>query len=137
MLRQKRQGKWIYCKRITVGKPSTGSGRLPSAYSLALKSRIAWLSCAYWVAPKRRNIHVGNKKRCTLPSPKHFPAPRLQGKHTSKTCLPHLWGRGTAYTVSQIKGERLNGQARRQLWLTCTSSAGCAQWKGSSSVVGG
>ena len=56
MLRQKRQGKWIYCKGITVGKPSTGSGRLPSAYSLALKSRIAWLSCAYWVAPKRRNI---------------------------------------------------------------------------------
>ncbi len=63
MLRQKRQGKWIYCKRITVGKPSTGSGRLPSAYSLALKSRIAWLSCAYWVAPKRRNIHQPSTNR--------------------------------------------------------------------------
>mgnify|MGYP007029248901 CR=1 FL=1 len=43
---------------------------------------------------------------------------------------PHSGVGGTAYTVSQIKGKRLNGQAMRQLWLTCTSSAGCAQWKG-------
>lgn len=41
---------------LKAGRPSTGGGRLSPAYSLALKSRIAWLSCAYWVAPKRRNI---------------------------------------------------------------------------------
>ena len=35
-----------------------------------------------------------------------------------------------AYIVSQTKGKLLNGQAKRQIWLTCTSSAGCAQWKG-------
>lgn len=32
--------------------------------------------------------------------------------------LPRLWVKGTANRVSQIKGKRFNGQARRQLWLT-------------------
>ncbi len=35
-----------------------------------------------------------------------------------------------AKSVSQTKGKRLNGQARRQLWLTCTSYAECAQARG-------
>lgn len=35
--------------------------------------------------------------------------------------LPRLWVKGTANRVSQIKGKRFNGQARRQLWLTCAS----------------
>lgn len=35
--------------------------------------------------------------------------------------LPCLWVKGTANRVSQIKGKRFNGQARRQLWLTCAS----------------
>lgn len=34
---------------------------------------------------------------------------------------PRLWVKGTANRVSQIKGKRFNGQARRQLWLTCAS----------------
>ena len=29
--------------------------------------------------------------------------------------LPRLWVKGTANRVSQIKGKRFNGQARRQL----------------------
>lgn len=35
--------------------------------------------------------------------------------------LSRLWVKGTANRVSQIKGKRFNGQARRQLWLTCAS----------------
>lgn len=35
--------------------------------------------------------------------------------------LTRLWVKGTANRVSQIKGKRFNGQARRQLWLTCAS----------------
>ncbi len=35
--------------------------------------------------------------------------------------LLRLWVKGTANRVSQIKGKRFNGQARRQLWLTCAS----------------
>ena len=39
------------------------------------------------------------------------------------------------FTVSQTKGRRLYGQAGRQLWLTCTSYAGCAQSRPRWSVI--
>lgn len=56
-LKLKRQKTLLKLKVLKAGRPSTGSGRLPPAYSLALKSRIVWLPRAYWVALKRRNIH--------------------------------------------------------------------------------
>lgn len=55
-LKLKRQKPLLKLKVLKAGRPSTSGGRLPLAYSLALKSRIVWLPRAYWVALKRRNI---------------------------------------------------------------------------------
>ena len=74
---------------LKAGRPSTRGGRLPPAYSLALKSRIAWLSRAYWVALKRRNIQESSD---TLPTGAKVVATATKGGWHSLAPKARLYG---------------------------------------------